>query len=186
MRTLALAALLVLVAFASQALVVMDNQVHRSGYKSLFTYAAADRDLTTVVVGNPFPMPRPAVERAITDAMQGNHHGPRTRFTTTPSETARPSYRVVMMFDPPATLNTYALCGDPAALSPSPASGGEMRLWTAFCAAGKIVTEVRTRMPRVASPTDPAFRQAVANTTWRLWPEIDPNRGVNECQVPPC
>jgi len=120
-RILAGAALLVATGCAST--LVTQDHVHHAGVLSKFTYAAADRDMTTVIIGNPFEAEKAAVETTITDAMQGNHHGPSTNFTTRPSENARPLFRVVMMFDPPPTMNSSRLCQEqPGAPDPATAS----------------------------------------------------------------
>lgn len=163
---------------------LLDETIHQGGYKSLFAYGAADRDLTTVIVGNPFPMADNALGASVTEAMQGNHLGPRTHFTTTPSENARPEYRVVMMFDPPESMNARQLCGDPVGL-PQPIDSGRLRLWSAFCVGPDIYSDVKASIPRVVSPEHPAFRQMVASSTWNLWPERDPFLH-NECVLSTC
>jgi hypothetical protein len=142
------------------------------GVASTFAYAAADRDMTTVIVGNPFQLSKDTVERAVTDAMQGNHFGPRTRFTTTPGPDARGRFRIVMLFDGPVAIPDDRLCEDPAALPP-PAPRDRIQLVTAFCAGDDMMSWVQAFAPRGASPDDPVFRSMVRSSMWQLIPPAD-------------
>ena len=148
----------------------------RTGVLSTFAYAAADGEMNTVVVGNPFDMPQSALDRIVTDAMQGNHHGPRTTFTTTPSPDARPQYRIVMMFDRPRNMNRQQLCGPREHLTPEP-RGGRLHLATAFCARNQLLSWVDSSIPTPASPDEPAFRRMIANATFNLIPARDDDPG---------
>src|SRR5512134_2130359 len=115
----AMASVLVLNACANAVLSTSSQDISlRTGVLSTFAYAAAKGEMNTVVIGNPFDIPKDALERVITETMQGNHYGPRTTFTTTPSPEARSDYRVVMMFDRPRAMNRQELCGPRAQLEP--------------------------------------------------------------------
>ena len=149
----------------------------RSGILSTFAYAAANGETNTVIVGNPFDIPKDALERVIAEAMQGNHYGPRTTFTTTPSPEARADYRVVMMFDRPRAMNRQQLCGPRAELEPEP-RGDRLRLATAFCARNQLLSWVDSSIAAPASPDDPTFRNMIANAIFNLipWRDHDPDR----------
>ena len=157
------------------------SRVYGAGVPSLFTYAAGGRDMRTVVVGNPFSAPRTEVEKAITDAMQGNHYGPPTRFTTEPSANARAGYRIVIMFDPPRTLPNRVVCGGTEGLRADP-DGERLRLLTAFCTQDTLRSQVVATMAPVASPHAPAFRDLIAASMWDLIPAIDPATRGPSCQ----
>ncbi len=158
---------------AACAAEISSHNIWVPGVPSYFAYAAAAGEFNTVVVGNPFDVPKEALDQAVTDAMQGNHHGPRTRFTTQPSEAAWRKFRVVVMFDPPDTLDSGRLCGDPAALEPEE-TGERLRMLTTFCAGDELLSEVSFSLPAPVSPQDPTFRHVVAATMWRLIPVTDP------------
>ena len=157
------------------------SRVHVAGVPSLFAYAAGGRDMQTVVVGNPFPVPTAEVEKAITDAMQGNHYGPPTRFTTDPSAHTRAGYRIVIMFDPPHTLPNRVVCGDTERLSADP-NGERLRLITAFCVKDSLKSEVVATMAPVASPHAPELGDLIASSMWLLIPAIDPATRGPSCQ----
>lgn len=144
----------------------------RSGVLSTFAYAAADGATNTVVIGNPFDIPKSALDRVVTDAMQGNHYGPRTTFTTTPSPDARPQFRIVMMFDRPRGMDRQQLCGPRENLTPEP-RGDRLRLATAFCARNQLLSWVDSSIARPVSADDAAFRRMIANATFNLIPSRD-------------
>lgn len=141
-----------------------------------FTYAGAGRDMRVVVVGNPFGGERAEFERAVTDAMQGRHWGQRTNFTTMPGPGARDRYRVVLLFDPPRSLNAARLCHDDPATLPSEAAGDGIVLFAAFCRGKRSRTEIKGYASGATGPDDPAFRELVGQVTNGLFP---PDHGID-------
>ncbi len=140
-----------------------------------FAHAGAGRDLRVDVLGNPFDAAQDAFARAVTDAMQGRHWGPRTNFTTEPGPEARESYNVIMLFDPPADLNSLRLCReDPAAL-PRDTAGEGITLFAAFCRGSRSLTSVKGHIDGASGAGDPAFRELVGQVTNALFP---PDRGI--------
>lgn len=140
-----------------------------------FAYAGAGRDLRVVVVGNPFGGDQAAFDKAVTDAMQGQHWGQRTNFTSTPGPDARETYRVVLLFDPPIDFNGSHLCRRSATALPTQSSGGEIALFGAFCRGKRSLTEIKGQIDGAAGPDDPAFRALVGQVTNGLFP---PDRGL--------
>jgi hypothetical protein len=141
-----------------------------------FAYAGAGRDLRVVVIGDPFGGDRSTFERAVTDAMQGQHWGQRTNFTTTPGSDARTRYRVVLLFNPPRALNSTRLCQEVAAALPSESADEGIILFAAFCRGKRLRTEIKGRISSATGPDDPAFRELVGQVTNGLFP---PDRGID-------
>lgn len=152
--------------------VVLTHQETSPAYTTgQFAYAAAGRDLRVVVVGNPFGGQPAAFERAVTDAMQGQHWGQRTHFTIEPGDSARDAYRVVLLFNPPDGVTGGALCGDrPPRALPDGDPGGRVGVFGAFCRSDKILTRVRGTVDGAAGPNDPLFRELVGQVTNALFP----------------
>ena len=171
LRATALAPLLA-VAACSDSILTMPSY-HGSNPHGRFLYGSELPEFLTVVVNNPFPVSKATLDTAVTDAMQGHHIGPRTRFTTRPSARMRPGFRVVMLFNPPLALPDSALCGDTGALA-STAPGPRLRLVVAFCAAAYVESTVQASMPVVPSPDHPGFRQMIGQAMWDLVPARDP------------
>ena len=136
-----------------------------------FVYLTSGRDTRVVVRGNPFNMDRKAFEKAVTDAMQGQHFGPRTNFTTGPSETARTDIRVVMLFNGPETVLAHQLCEAPEKYG-SVKEGDGLHVTAAFCSDNYPLTEVYAWAGAVPGVESPTFARLVAQTTMDLFPLV--------------
>jgi hypothetical protein len=148
-------------------------------------YAASDRDLRVVVLGNPFGMDPQDFGRLVTDNMQGRISGVQTRFTTAPGQTARPDYSVVLAFNPAETMVSSTLCsGQPIPTKPP---GGPIVVQGAFCRGtgflgligqqgfigilgGGALTTASGWLDNPRGPDDPAFRALVSDMTFALFP----------------
>ena len=158
--------------------------VHRSGVPSAFSHGAGGRDMRTVILGNPFAMPKDEADEAVIDSIQGMNNGPVTHFTTRPSADALAPYRIVILFEPPKTLVYRHLCGDAAALE-SEARDGRLRVSIAFCVNDSLYAHVDSSIPRADSPHDPAFRKMMGRATFLLIPPVDPTTaGDDACEAP--
>lgn len=161
---------------------IMTSQLHRANSDSFFRYAASAGEMRTVVVGNPFPVSQATLDQIVTQAMEHNHNGPPTRFTTTPGPQAHANMRVVVAFDPPSTMdNVRVLCGDPAAIPTSHPSGDRLQATVGFCMDSDLFSSVNISMPKVASPSDPAFTHMIASAMWQLIPSRDPLSTGDSC-----
>ncbi|WP_207459600.1 hypothetical protein [Azospirillum sp. SYSU D00513] len=147
-------------------------------------YAAADRDLRVVVHGNPFPMNQQAFGRLVTDSMQNRIFGVRTNFTTTPNETARRDYRVVLAFNPTENLLNSSLCGMPTI--PTAPPGGPIVVQGAFCRSSGTLTSATGWMDEVRSPDDPSFRQLISDMTFSLFPAHRSENDFDSCSGTDC
>ncbi|MDH3228607.1 MAG: hypothetical protein OEN55_02330 [Alphaproteobacteria bacterium] len=173
-KTLAVAALMLVTGCATGGVSLTQQDISASYSPGEFAYAGAGRDLRVVVVGNPFGGGRAAFESAVTGAMQGRHWGQAVNFTTMPGANARTSYRVVLLFGPPATLNAMRLCREEESALPTIPAADEVVLFGAFCRGGGSLTTIKGRVPGAANPQDPAFRDLVGRVTNGLFP---PDRG---------
>jgi len=158
--------------------------LRHTGTPEIFRYAAGGRDLETVVLGNPTGAPQHAFESAVVAAMQGAPFGPQTRFTTEPSASARPGYRVVMLFDGRSELSGAAACrraesaktGSAAAGQTTGEGAGTVKLQAAFCYRERVLSEARVDTGAVAAAQDPALQNAVRQAVLALFPQRDPER----------
>lgn len=151
-----------------------------------FAYAGAGRDLTTEILGNPFVgVAQAAFDQSVTDAMQGAHFGPRTHFTTAPDETARPVYRVRMLWNGPPGTNGGALCDGTPLAGGGPASG-EVRLIAAFCRSDRPATYLSGSVDGVTGPDDPRFIGFIRQVTSQLFPPRDGIFESDSCMWATC
>lgn len=151
-----------------------------------FAYAGAGRDLRVVVAGNPFGGDSAKFDSAVTGYMRGNHWGQATNFTTTPGETARESYHVVMLFNPPKSFPGAKLCREKPADLPTEARDSGVMLFGAFCRGNKSLTEIKGYVETAGGTADPNFGDLVASVTQGLFPPKRQDRKNRGCQLIPC
>lgn len=150
------------------------TRVDSSWSRADFAYAAANRDLATEVLGNPFAgVPQAAFDRALTDAMLGAHFGLPTNFTTTPGESARPLYRVRMLWNGPTATNGNQLCDGTELEGGGAEPDGEARVIAAFCRGDRASTYVVGSIGGALGPDDSRFTGFVKQVTMALFPPRD-------------
>jgi hypothetical protein len=135
-----------------------------------FAYAGAGRDLRVVVAGNPFGGDRAEFDNAVTGYMKGNHWGQATNFTTTPGESARDTYHVVMLFNPPETFPGIKLCREEPEALPTETRDVGVVLFAAFCRRNESLTEIKGYIEAAGGPADANFGDLVAGVTLGLFP----------------
>ena len=108
------------------------------GYRPyVFGYAAGRRDLTTVIVGNPFEIDQAELDGRLIDMLNEspNFLQP-THFTTTPGPSARPEFQAVLLLNRQFGLPSLA-CRTPQQI-PAVDLGATTRLVAVFCQQGAI------------------------------------------------
>jgi hypothetical protein len=155
------------------------NNMLSGGYRPyVFGYAAGRRDLTTVIVGNPFEIDQAELNRRLVDMLNAspNFLQP-THFTTTPGPSARQQYRAVFLFNRQIVLPGRA-CRAPEKV-PAADLGATTRLVAVFCQRGGYLSTVTGELQNVAGIDDPRFRQLIGQMVPLLFPPIDPTRDDN-------
>ncbi len=135
-----------------------------------FVRASGGRDTIVVVRGNPFEMDHKAFEKAVTDAMQGHHFGPRTNFTTAPTENAKKEYKVVILFNGSQNVLADNLCKAPEKYGSRKGAKG-LHVIAAYCWEDELLTEVDGWVGAVSSADSPAFASLIGQTTLDLFPD---------------
>lgn len=166
---------------------IMNSQLYRANSDSFFGYGASRGEMLAVVAGNPFPVAKDVLEQAVTDAMQGNHHGPMTHFSANPGPGVDRNSRVVVAFNTPKAMHPRTLCENPAAVPSTGQEPGKLHADVAFCVESDLYSNVNVSIPAVDSPNDPRFRHMIASAMWSLIPARDPMSDDNdECFGPNC
>lgn len=187
MRKISLAAIPAFAALAGCSGTPVIDYVHlEPGYRAQqFAYAAGGRDMKTDVQGNPFAMPKEEFDAAVTDAMQGAHFGQPTNFTATPGDSARPGYRVRLLFNGPGASSGRIVCaGEPAIVGPSP-EAGNVRLLAAFCDGPYPLSYLSAHVSGIRDAHEPAFRDFMRLVTTNLFPPQNRQEQDHDNCVPP-
>jgi len=139
---------------------------HRSN-DSTYVYAAANRDLLTEIVGNPFGGAKTQVDVAVTGLMRGHDRGVGARFTTAPGTSARDGYKVAVVFDPAPDMPAADAC---SAARSAPGSGDRVTVLAVFCTPSGAYSGAVATLPRGAGLDDPAVVGTVKALTRRMLP----------------
>ena len=134
--------------------------------------AAKSGEIRTVIVGNPFRVPKADLDRAVTGAMRGAPYGPPTTFTTSRAGPGSGPYRVVIAFNAPRSLSARTLCGPNPSVS-TVTGTSDVRLFAAFCLEDVVLSEASGHVSGVSGPDAHGFRALVAQVTTHLFPGYD-------------
>ena len=140
----------------------------------VFRYAAGGRDFLVEIQGNPTREPKATFDGAVISAMHGRHGGPPTEFTTTPSERARTSYRIVLVFGAPQYFGAQSACGGVKPDAPA-VSTGRIDIQAAFCHKERPLSYARVSFGPISGPFDARLNDAVGEATLSLVPPYDPD-----------
>lgn len=141
-------------------------------------WAATDgRRFQVVVAGNPFPaLPAHEVMHRLLPVMQANKPRPNLTFTyETPPEEVRPSYRLVLVFDPANDLTAARVCAGQAFLKPP--TPGRVYVFGVYCRNDLALSQTTAWTP-AAGPDDPRLGAMFAqlflvlfdDRRWRRFP----------------
>ena len=129
------------------------------------------------MAGNPFPaLPADEVMHRLLPVMQANKPRPNLTFTyETPPEEVRPSYRLVLVFDPANDLTAARVCAGQAFLKPP--TPGRVYVFGVYCRNDLALSQTTAWTP-AAGPDDPRLGAMFAqlflvlfdDRRWRRFP----------------
>jgi hypothetical protein len=179
MRIAALIAAGVLLAACAGQSVIYNNSISSAYRPYDYGYGAGRRDLTTIIVGNPFDLDQAELEtRLVAMLNESPTFLQPTNFTTTPGPSARPQYRAVLLFNRAFVLATQ-ICRSPESV-PVAELGATVRLTAVFCRHNGFLSQVTGELKNVAGIDDPRFRRLIRQMVPLLFPPIDPTRDGHE------
>jgi hypothetical protein len=171
----AAACALMLVAACAGQSIVYNNMISAAYRPYDYGYGAGRRDLTTLIVGNPFDLDQAELEtRLVAMLNESPTFLQPTNFTTTPGPSARPQYRAVFLFNRQIVLPAVA-CRAPEQI-PGAELGDTTRLTAVFCRYGGFLSTVTGELEGVTGIDDPRFYRLIRQMVALLFPPIDPTR----------
>jgi hypothetical protein len=152
------------------------NSMISTAYRPyLYGYGAGRRDLTTVVLGNPFDLDQAQMDERLLAKFNARPTLLQpTHFTTTPGPSARPEFKAVLLFNRAIVLPNV-VCRAPDRV-PVAELGPTMRLTATFCHYGGYLSTVTGELQNVADIDDPRFDRLIGQIVPLLFPPIDPTR----------
>ncbi|HYZ27190.1 MAG TPA: hypothetical protein VE597_09805 [Geminicoccaceae bacterium] len=166
---------LVLVAACAGQSIIYNDRISTAYRPYDYGYGAGRRDLTTIIVGNPFDIDQAELETQLVAMLNESPTFLQpTNFTTTPGPSARPQYRAVFLFNRQIVLPTVA-CRAPEQI-PVAEHGETTRLTAVFCRYGGFLSTVTGELEGVTGIDDPRFYRLIRQMVPLLFPPIDPTR----------
>jgi hypothetical protein len=141
----------------------------------------ANGPIIVLVRGNPSALPKAEFDRAVTGAMEGWSFWP-DHFTTEGDPNT--AYRVVIIFNPPATAGGPVLCTRPEiADSVGGAAGGaRVPIVAAFCRGDYYMSVAEGTIAAPGADAGGDFRHGIGLMTASLFPAQNPQRnGGPDC-----
>jgi hypothetical protein len=163
---------LVLVGCAGQS-TIYNNMIGPAYRPYLYGYGAGRRDLTTVILGNPFDIDQEQLDtRLVAMLNESPTFLQPTNFTTMPGPSARPEFKAVILFNRSIVLPNQ-VCRSPEQV-PVADLGPTLRLSATFCQYGGYLSTVTGELNGVTGIDDPRFHRLVRQMVPLLFPPIDP------------
>jgi hypothetical protein len=137
-----------------------------------FARVSGGRDTAVVLRGNPFAMDPVQFEQFVLNNMQGQNWGPRTNFTTRPTN-FDPAFKVVMLFNGPG-VNGGQLCRNPGAIDFRTGPQPQMHVLAVFCRHDQWLTLAQGWLAADASGvSQDAFARLMRQLTADLFPAFN-------------
>ena len=131
--------------------------------------------MQTVVVGNPFDLPKAAFDDHVRSLMHGQNRGVPAEFVEGQTERTSPLYKVVVGFNLTGAVSFSQMCRSPAGLPIRPKSG-RIDVAIVFCRGDEAMSGTTGRADNVAGPTDPRFSRLVRFATLYMLSDYDYRR----------
>jgi hypothetical protein len=137
-----------------------------------FARASGGRDTYVVLRGNPLAVPPEQFEQLVLSNMQGQNWGPRTNFTTHPTNYDN-AYKVVMLFNG-ANVNAGALCRNPGAIPFRTGAQPELHVFGVYCRYDQMMTSAQGWLKAEgAGVSREGFARLIRQMTAELFPAFN-------------
>jgi hypothetical protein len=167
-----------LVACAGQS-TIYNNMIGPAYRPYLYGYGAGRRDLTTVIVGNPFDIDQGELDTKVVAMLNESPTFVQpTNFTTTPGPSARPEFKAVILFNRAVVLPNQ-VCRIPEQV-PVADLGSTLRLSATFCQYGGYLSTVTGELEGATDIDDPRLRTLTRQMVPLLFPPIDPTEDEHQ------
>ena len=162
-----------LAACASQVMIAAQPQIGVYYGRDLVWYATKNGELPSVIVGNPFSLPKPDADRVVLDSLRLPLWFQPVRFVPHPIESKRQGYRLVLFYNAslPGPGGDRA-CGDLSDVAMDPL-GDRTRVRAVFCTRDRFISEIDAWAPAMG-PDDPRFPALLYEVLASLLPARNP------------
>lgn len=153
----------------------------------LYVVATGRNELRTVIVGEPFDMPKAAFERAVLAGLKRQNFGPPLNLSTDPKTEDARKRQVVIAFNLTSAQQADALCTGAGETAAATDTGGNVTVTGVYCyGGGGHITQATARSANVAGADSEQFRRLMSQIAIALFPDENPNRLDDEPECLDC
>ncbi len=170
-----------LAACAGGVTVTRDDVATSYQPEELYVVATGENELRTIVVGNPYDMPKGAFQAAVLASLDGRHLGPRLKLSVDPKREDARRRHVVLAFNPTKISQTDDLCsGGALDTAKVAATGGSLTVTAVYCAGGQYLTQATASSNGVSGSDTAQFRALMTQLAIALFPPQNPHSRQDE------
>ena len=148
---------------------------HRYLPEELYVVATSNNELQTIVVGEPFDMPKDEFDQAVLASMARQNFGPQLNLSTDPKQEDGRKRQVVLVFNLTGIVQTDSLCSGTTETA-KPADGA-LTVTGVYCdGGGRFLTTATTRADGVTAANTEQFRRMMSQLAISLFPDDNPHR----------
>ncbi|MCA1909995.1 MAG: hypothetical protein LDL39_16710 [Magnetospirillum sp.] len=134
---------------------------------STMVHASAQGPLWVEIHGRPFAESQPGFGDKVAAAMTNQLVGRPLTLTAHRDQAAKPEFKVVLAFNPPANADPRDLCAGSVATAAQP--GDKVTVLAAFCDKSGLLASVQGWVAKVGDVDDPRFRRLLAQVVRDLF-----------------
>ena len=142
----------------------------------LYVVATGENELRTIIVGDPFDMPKDAFERVVLASLEGQNFGPPLNLSTDPEREDARKRQVVIAFNLTNIKHADTLCSGSAETVKLADTVGRLTVTGVYCAGGLYLTQATARSDVVTGPDSEQFRRLMTQLAIALFPAENPHR----------
>ncbi len=174
-RSLVIISLLAALSGGCSTVRIVDLGGGQNYYDGAFEFATKDGKINTHVVGSPFSAAAGNFKNTVTSMMYGSTFGRNVKFVSSPPNTEKYRFHVVVTFNVTRSINMADLCENPTRLKSDP-TRKTTSMEAIFCQGGYPLSYASGYVSGLTGPSDPRFAQLVREVTLSMIPRYDDTR----------
>ncbi len=151
---------------------------HVGDPRSFLVYAAADKDVKTIIVSPPNLARKSDLAKSVTDNLNDSYSFLRTNFSIKDTGNMVRPYKVVFAFNPQFLTTSDEICKAPNSLKLSPPS--ERLIVVAVFCEDSVISEVTANVDYTGKNKDANLNDAIKQLAASLVPQEEPLKSLGE------
>ncbi len=147
--------------------------------EELYVVATGENELRTIIVGDPFDMPKNDFDKVVLASLERQNFGPPLNLSTDPERQDARKRQVVIAFNLTHIKQADTLCSGSAETAKPADTGGRLTVTGVYCAGDHYLTQATARSDGVPGPDSEQVRRLMSQLAIALFPDDNPERRPN-------